>query len=379
MPAVIYAHTKRHTEQLTLGLAEAGIEARAYHAGMPASERDAVQDAFMGGRLPVMCATVAFGMGVDKPDVRTVIHAGVPSSIPAYAQEAGRAGRDGSPASCVLLFSEEELEARRELASSGGADASDALRYLKALLAVASPATNNSASGEEKSPGLLRANVPVIELFDLGGVAAERARDAARALERIGKIRRRYNLWAAVRVRGVSPDGSRARSLGPAASKVHAALLAQGHGHGLGQGHAGVLTLPEVAREADLSPASAQVALLRLAASGMAEISPARGAVSDVLIKPGPLGAAEERLLSDFLDPRAGAARARLDGIGRYANLTTCRRQHLLSHFGDPAALGAVPCGACDVCNPRPGLDARPSPGRRALAALAAVFGATRS
>ena len=234
MPAVVYAHTKRHTEELARGITGAGIEARPYHAGMPATERDAVQDAFMGGRLPVICATVAFGMGVDKPDIRTVIHAGVPSSIPAYAQEAGRAGRDGDPASCVVLFSEEELEARRELASLGRADASDARAFLGALLARAEPATEGVAAGEKacgKSGGLLRANVPVGELFALGGIGPEKAQDVARALEGIGKIRRRYNLWSGVRVWGVSPDASRARALGRAASAVHEVLLARGaHG-----------------------------------------------------------------------------------------------------------------------------------------------------
>jgi ATP-dependent DNA helicase RecQ len=101
--------------------------------------------------------------------------------------------------------------------------------------------------------------------------------------------------------------------------------------------------------------------------------------VADILVKPGPLSTEEERVLSEALDFRGRAARAHLDAIGRYANLATCRREHLLSHFGDSAALGAAPCGGCDVCNPRPGLDAPPSPGRRALAALAAFFGATRS
>src|SRR5918994_5321095 len=224
MPAVIYAHTKRHAEEFALGLAEAGIEARPYHAGMAATECDAVQDAFMGGTLPVICATVAFGMGVDKPDIRTVIHAGVPSSVSAYAQEAGRAGRDGEAASCVVLFSEEELEARRELASSGGADASDARLYLEALQAVAGP----TAGG---SPGLLRANVPVAELFHLGGLTPERAQDVARALERVGKIQRRYNLWAAARVRSVSPDAARARDLGRTALRVHAVLLTHAPRH----------------------------------------------------------------------------------------------------------------------------------------------------
>lgn len=391
-PAVIYAHTKRHTEELARGIAEAGTQARPYHAGMPAGEREAVQDAFMGGQLPVICATVAFGMGVDKPDVRTVIHAGVPSSIPAYAQETGRAGRDGDPASCVVLFSDEELRARRELASLRNADVSDARRYLDALLAVATSAMSPPASGaaEDHSPELRRANVPLVELFDLAGVAPERAQDVARALERIGKIRRRYNLWAAVRVRCVSPDASRALDLGLAASKVHASLLAHAsavedralnyaEGRSEGRGRGGIVPLPEIARDSGLSPASAQVALSRLVAAGLAEISPSGGAVSDVLIKPGPLSAAEERLLSEVLGAQARAARAHLDAIGRYANLTTCRREHLLSHFGDSAASGAAPCGGCDVCNPRTGRGSRPSLGRRALAALAAVFGTTRS
>ena len=382
MPAVIYAHTKRHAEEFALGLAEAGIEARPYHAGMAATEREAVQDAFMGGTLPVICATVAFGMGVDKPDIRTVIHAGVPSSVSAYAQEAGRAGRDGEAASCVVFFSEEELEARRELASLGHADASDARLYLEALQAVASPAAGGS-------PGLLRANVPVAELFHLGGVTPERAQDVARALERVGKIQRRYNLWAAARVRSVSPDAARARDLGRTASTVHAVLLAHAPRHASrhapragvpeGPGDAGVLSLPDVAREAGVSPASVQVALSRLAGAGLADVSPARGVVSDVLIKPGPLSAEEARLLSGVLDARRRAARSHLDAIGRYANLTTCRREHLLSHFGDSSARRAAPCGGCDVCDSRPGLGARPSLGRRVLAALGVVFGTTRS
>jgi hypothetical protein len=88
----------------------------------------------------------------------------------------------------------------------------------------------------------------------------------------------------------------------------------------------------------------------RLAWAGLAEVSPAGGAVADILVKPGPLSAEEERVLSEALDLRARAARAHLDAIGRYANLATCRREHLLSHFGDSAALGAAPCGGCDVC-----------------------------
>ena len=193
----------------------------------------------------------------------------------------------------------------------------------------------------------------------------------------MGKIQRRYNLWAAACVRSVSPDAARARDL--VRQPRHAPRHAPQAGVPEGLGDAGVLSLPNVAREAGVGPASVQVALSRLAGAGLADVSPARGVVSDVLIKPGPLSAAEERLLSGVLDARRRAARSHLDAIGRYANLTTCRREHLLSHFGDSSARGAAPCGGCDVCDSRRGLNARPSLGRRVLAALGVGFGTTRS
>jgi ATP-dependent DNA helicase RecQ len=105
-PAIVYAGTRRSTEALaaTLGRAlDAGVVG--YHAGMPAEQRGNAQAAFMTGRAQVIVATNAFGMGIDKADVRTVCHASVPGSLEAYYQEAGRAGRDGERARC-LLFAE---------------------------------------------------------------------------------------------------------------------------------------------------------------------------------------------------------------------------------------------------------------------------------
>ena len=104
-PAIVYAPTRKGAEELATALAADGRKAAAYHAGMAAPRRERVQTAFLAGELDVIVATIAFGMGIDKPDVRTVLHTAMPSTVEGYYQEIGRAGRDGKASRAVLLYS----------------------------------------------------------------------------------------------------------------------------------------------------------------------------------------------------------------------------------------------------------------------------------
>jgi DNA topoisomerase-3 len=103
-PAIVYAPTRKKAEELARHLGTR-FPAAAYHAGLSAEARDGAQVAFLDGRLEVVVATIAFGMGIDKPDIRTVIHTGMPASVEGYYQEIGRAGRDGGPSRAVLFHS----------------------------------------------------------------------------------------------------------------------------------------------------------------------------------------------------------------------------------------------------------------------------------
>ncbi len=133
--AIVYCSTRKKTESVAAELRSAGFAAGHYHAGRTALARERAMTAFSVGRLRVLVATSAFGMGVDYPDVRLLVHFQAPGSLEAYYQEAGRAGRDGLPARCVLMFGPADLVTQRLLHDRSGVAAQ--ARHEDALAAVA--------------------------------------------------------------------------------------------------------------------------------------------------------------------------------------------------------------------------------------------------
>ena len=116
----MYALSRKRVEELAGKLTAKGIAAMPYHAGLPTSERTRVQEAFRRDDLRVVVATVAFGMGIDKPNVRFVVHYDIPKNIEGYYQETGRAGRDGLPAEGMLLYGAGDIALCRSLIESSG-------------------------------------------------------------------------------------------------------------------------------------------------------------------------------------------------------------------------------------------------------------------
>jgi ATP-dependent DNA helicase RecQ len=131
--AIVYARSRRSTEELARVLASHGFRAEHYHAGLEANERSRVQDSFVSGATQVVVATTAFGMGIDKPDVRLVALASYPSSLEEYVQMIGRAGRDGAPSDTLLLASSSDAASLRRFAVADVAGAEELRRVYRAL------------------------------------------------------------------------------------------------------------------------------------------------------------------------------------------------------------------------------------------------------
>ena len=178
--AIVYAPTRRTVERVRDGLANRGLATEAYHAGLPGSERSRVQQAFMSGACRVVVATNAFGMGIDKADVRVVIHVQLPGTLEAYYQEAGRAGRDGQPSRCIAFHTRTDKKLARSFVDRTHPPPR-ALRRLRERLRCLGGLEGVVHVDSARADGLDAEMSEWLEDTGVGAVAA---------LERIGAVRR---------------------------------------------------------------------------------------------------------------------------------------------------------------------------------------------
>ncbi len=156
---IVYCLSRKDTEGLAQDLVELGLDADAYHAGLSEKKRQSVETAFLNETLDVVVATVAFGMGIDRSNVRLVVHATMPKSVEAYQQETGRAGRDGEPAECLLLYSPSDAGRWERLiglsAEDSGSDPAGQLKLIREMRGlVASMGCRHKALSEYFGQGL---------------------------------------------------------------------------------------------------------------------------------------------------------------------------------------------------------------------------------
>ena len=188
--AIVYASKRKRTEELAAELRSKGWRAKHFHAGLDPPDKKRVQDAFIDDTVPVIVATSAFGMGIDKGNVRLVVHADLPGSIESYLQEAGRAGRDGEQAHCVLLFAKSDLETQFDLTSRDCLTQRDMSQILRAIRRAKRPKVKEIVL----SPGeILRVPETDVSFDERERSASTKVRTAISWLERAGFVLRDEN------------------------------------------------------------------------------------------------------------------------------------------------------------------------------------------
>jgi len=216
--AIAYCATRKQTEELAQFLREKGLAAAAYHARLPPETKKNTQKAFITGELRIIAATNAFGMGIDKPDVRLVVHADIPGSLENYLQEAGRAGRDRASARCVLLYTADDVERQHSMSASSRLSRRDIQSVLRALRQIQRKKNRDepivATSGEildEDEEGNFKRDIATDDT---------RVRTAVAWLEEAGLVRREENSVQ------IFPSSLRVKDLPEAESKLASVIPA---------------------------------------------------------------------------------------------------------------------------------------------------------
>jgi ATP-dependent DNA helicase RecQ len=325
--AIGYAATRKRVEKLSDLLNSRGVRSVAYHAGLTPKDRHDLQEKFIAGKSGVVVATNAFGMGIDKPDVRLVVHYDYPASLEAYYQEAGRAGRDRKPARCVVLYGDEDHRTHEFLIDQAHPSEHIVRSVFDALTTL---------HAHDPGTGVVQrlAAASSVWCSERQVEAALRMLQALRVVEaqrgRFGDPR--FRLVVSMKtIRAGAPAGG-------IALRIIDDLIAR---HGTSVLYSGI-TLPwrELRPYGEREDVAA--ALAAVAAHGWIEFMPAPPNIGFRVLRAG-----NEDDWSLIRQQRK-REQMRLERMRGYATTTTCRRAYLLRYFGD--VLDASGCAGCDNC-----------------------------
>lgn len=321
-PGIIYAHTRDMTERVASWLTEAGVNASCYHAGLDNEVRKRVQDDFMEGRYEALAATCAFGMGVDKSDVRFIIHTSIPGSLEAYYQEAGRAGRDGKPSRCLLFFSPKDQMVRSRLLTLEIPELEDVKKLHDYLLTI-KVGNTVIATREELTAGT--------------GLSDTKLEVALKELDRVNLIERLPNSARKTFIKTYLPleEIQELEGTPPWAKEFWA---------GFNDPH---LDLLEATNRLGTAPGAIEDYLWELYFEGIIDNFTAEPGYT-LLLSERYLEKKWHKLETVTLPLLKERRFHKLAAMVNYATRNSCRKQFMLEFMSGESL--ATPCGACDIC-----------------------------
>jgi ATP-dependent DNA helicase RecQ len=328
---IIYTSTRKAVEQVTGRLQGAGLNVIGYHAGMDEAARSQAQDNFMSGRVQMIVATNAFGMGIDKPDIRFVVHHHLPGSIEAYYQEIGRAGRDGLPSTCVLLFNYADKRTQDYFIEGSYPPPETVARVYQALVA-----TNQN-----------RIELSVSEIATRAGIRNEMSvQSALIILEKAGHIERGSSSENRAALRLLLKPHEARENVGARDTKTRQVLFGLLGGYDLNERADIELDVTEFAESLGLEVATVRRALSQLSASGIIAYNPARRTRGVLMLDERP--ATSLRIRPHEVARRAALEQRKLREMISFCYTENCYRAFILDYFGDPHH--APNCGTCGNC-----------------------------
>ncbi|MBO5307273.1 MAG: HRDC domain-containing protein, partial [Lentisphaeria bacterium] len=332
-PTIIYTATRKAVEQLT---AEFGI--RGYHAGMTDEERTAAQDYFMNDPCPVLAATNAFGMGIDRPDVRQVLHFNLPGSLEAYYQEAGRAGRDGEASECILLFGYRDKFVQEFLIDMSNPTPDIVRNLYRELL----------RRGREENTTTLEVTLSELVPFVEGAKSDTQLSAAMSILEKANLVERGYrrNSRGTLTFHG---DLEELRLINQMANTQRSRFISrciQFYGRELLDGVS--CSIDDLSQVVNLNADQIKRVLSALSKECLQWKTPFSGRSTELLYPE----ITDPQLDYSAMEAKREFEMERLEDVLNYARTRKCRQRFLINYFGEDA--GEWSCTACDMCNDTP-------------------------